>query len=110
MEEFDRFGLTDEEKMLQDMCRRLAKEKVAPTAEERDRIGDYDLSMLELMKENGLMGVDFPEEYDGMNAGLLAHCIVVEELAKAYASVALIPSCQELGSLPIILAGNHEQK
>jgi len=110
MEEMERFGLTEEEKMLQDMCRRLAKEKVAPGAEERDKKGDYPWDMLELMKENGLMGIDFPEEYDGMAAGLLAHCIAVEEIAKADASVALIPSCQELGSLPIILAGNHEQK
>ncbi len=110
MEEMDRFGLTEEEQMLQDMVRRLAKEKVAPTAEERDKKGDYPRDMLELMKENGLMGVDFPEAYGGMEAGMLAHCIVVEELAKADASVALIPSVQELGSLPIILAGNHEQK
>ncbi len=106
----ERFGLTEEEKMLQDMVRRLTKEKVAPGAEERDKKGEYAYDMLELMKENGLMGVDFPEEYDGMAAGVLAHCIVVEELAKGDASVALIPSCQELGSLPIILAGNHEQK
>ncbi|MGA8831169.1 MAG: acyl-CoA dehydrogenase family protein [Desulfomonilaceae bacterium] len=110
MEEMDRFGLTEEEQMLQDMVRRLAKEKVAPTAEERDKKGDYPRDMLELMKENGLMGVDFPEAYGGMEAGMLAHCIVVEELAKADASVALIPSVQELGSLPIILAGNHQQK
>lgn len=110
MEEMDRFGLTEEEQMLQDMVRRLAKEKVAPTAEERDKKGDYPRDMLELMKENGLMGVDFPETYGGMEAGMLAHCIVVEELAKADASVALIPSVQELGSLPIILAGNHQQK
>ena len=62
------------------------------------------------MRENGLMGVDFPKVYGGMAAGMISHCIVVEELAKADASVALMPSCQELGSLPIILAGNHEQK
>ncbi len=110
MEEMDRFGLTDEEQMLQDMVRRLAKEKVAPGAEERDRTGEYPYDMLELMKENGLMGIDFPADYDGMAAGMIAHCVAVEELAKADASVALIPSCQELGSLPIILAGNHEQK
>jgi alkylation response protein AidB-like acyl-CoA dehydrogenase len=110
MEEMDRFGLTEEEQMLQDMVRRLAKEKVAPTAEERDKKGDYPPDMLELLKENGLMGVDFPEAYGGMEAGMLAHCIVVEELAKADASVALIPSVQELGCLPIILAGNHQQK
>lgn len=110
MEHFDRFGLTEEEQMLQDMCRRLAKEKIAPGAEERDKKGEYPWDMLELMRENGLMGIDFPSEYDGMAAGLLAHCIAVEEIAKADAAVALIPSCQELGSLPIILGGNHEQK
>lgn len=110
MSEKERFGLTEEEQMLQDMVRRLTKEKVAPGAEERDQSGEYPWDMLELMKENGLMGVDFPSDYDGMEAGMIAHCIVVEELAKADASVALIPSCQELGSLPIILAGNHEQK
>lgn len=110
MGEIERFGLTEEEQMLQDMVRRLAKEKVAPGAEERDKKGEYPWDMLELMKENGLMGVDFPAEYDGMEAGMISHCILTEELAKADASVALIPSCQELGSLPIILGGNHEQK
>ncbi len=110
MSKEERFGLNEEEQMLQDMVRRLAKEKVAPGAEERDAKGEYPYDMLELMKENGLMGVDFPADYDGMEAGMIAHCIVVEELAKVDASVALIPSCQELGSLPIILAGNHEQK
>jgi alkylation response protein AidB-like acyl-CoA dehydrogenase len=106
----ERFGLTEEEKMLQDMVRRLAKEKVAPGAEERDKAGEFPWDMLELMRENGLMGIDFPEAYGGMDAGMLAHCLAVEELAKADAAVALIPSCQELGSLPIILGGNHEQK
>jgi alkylation response protein AidB-like acyl-CoA dehydrogenase len=110
MSDIERFGITEEEKMIQDMCRRLAKEKVAPGAEERDKKSEYPWDMLDLMRENGLMGIDFPADYDGMEAGMIAHCIAVEELAKADASVALIPSCQELGSLPIILAGNHEQK
>lgn len=110
MAELERFGLTEEETMLQDMVRRLAKEKVAPGAEERDEKAEYPWDMLELMRENGLMGIDFPAAYGGMAAGMIAHCIAVEELAKVDASVALIASCQELGSLPIILAGNHEQK
>ena len=82
-EELERFGLTDEEKMLQDMVRRLTKEKVAPGAEDRDEKGEYPWDMLELMRENGLMGIDFPEEYGGMAAGMVAHCVAVEELAKA---------------------------
>jgi alkylation response protein AidB-like acyl-CoA dehydrogenase len=110
MVDTERFGRTEEEQMLQDMVRRLAKEKIAAGAEERDKVGEFPWDMLELMRENGLMGVDFPEEYGGMAAGLLAHCIVVEELAKVDMSVAIIPATQELGSLPIMLAGNHEQK
>ncbi|MEW6351247.1 MAG: acyl-CoA dehydrogenase family protein [Thermodesulfobacteriota bacterium] len=110
MPKAERFVLTEEEQMLQDMVRRLTKEKVTPGAEARDKKGDYPWDMLELMRENGLMGIDFPEEYDGMAAGMLSHCLAVEEIAKGDAAVALIPSCQELGSLPIILAGNHEQK
>ena len=78
MVDAERFGLTEEEQMLQDMVRRLAKEKIAAGAEERDKIGEFPWDMLELMRENGLMGVDFPGEYGGMAAGLLAHCIVVE--------------------------------
>ncbi len=106
----ERYGLTEEEQMLQDMVRRLAREKVEPDAAERDQKAEYDYGMLELMKENGLMGIDFPAEYDGMDAGIIAHCIAVEEIAKVDASAALILSAQELGSLPIMLAGTHEQK
>ena len=110
MDSIDRFDLTEEERMLQEMVRRLAKEKIAPGAEERDQKGEFAFEMLELLKENGLMGIDFPEEYDGMAAGMISLCVAVEELSKADAAVGLIPAVQELGSLPIILAGTHEQK
>lgn len=106
----ERFGLTDEEKLLQDMARRLAREKVAPGAAQRDIDGEFPHDMLELMKENGLLGIDFPSDYGGMEAGLMSLCIVIEELAKVDAATSMMPSTQELGSLPIILAGNHDQK
>lgn len=110
METLERFGFTDEEKLLQQMARRLAREKVAPGAAQRDIDGEFAYDMVEIMRENGLMGIDFPTEYGGMEAGLIALCIVIEELAKVDAATSMIPSTQELGSLPIILAGNHEQK
>ncbi|MFA6222734.1 MAG: acyl-CoA dehydrogenase family protein [Desulfomonilaceae bacterium] len=110
MESLERFGFTEEEQMLQQTVRRLARDKVAPGASKRDTDGVFAYDMLEMMKENGLMGIDFPSEYGGTEAGLLALCIVIEEFAKIDASTAMIPSTQELGSLPIILAGNHAQK
>ncbi len=110
METQERFGLTEEERLLQQMARRLAREKVAPGAAQRDLDGEFPYDMLELMRENGLLGIDFPAQYGGMEAGLLSLCIAIEELAKVDAATSMMPSTQELGSLPIILAGNHEQK
>lgn len=110
MQTQERFGFTDEEKLLQQTARRIAREKVAPGAAQRDLDGEFPYDMLELMRENGLLGIDFPSEYGGMEAGLLSLCIVIEELAKIDAATSMMPSTQELGSMPIILAGNHEQK
>lgn len=110
MEEMGRFGLTEEERILQHTVRRLAKEKVAPGAAKRDVDGEFAPDMVELMVQNGFMGIDFPSEYGGMDAGLLSLCLVIEEFAKVDMASAMIPSTQELGSLPIILAGNSEQK
>ncbi|MFH0960645.1 MAG: acyl-CoA dehydrogenase family protein [Pseudomonadota bacterium] len=110
MESPERYGFNEEEKILRNTVKRLAKDKVAPGASNRDIDGKFSYEMLELMKENGLMGIDFPSEYGGMEAGLISLFIVIEVFAMVDAATAMIPSTQELGGLPIILAGNHEQK
>lgn len=104
------YDLTEEQKMLRDMVRRLAKEKIEPGARERDEKGEWDWGVVDVIRENGLMGVDFPEEYGGGGAGLLAFCIVVEELSRVDASAGLVSADQELGVLPIMLAANEGQK
>ena len=104
------YDLTEEQRMLQDMVRRLAKEQVEPGAAKRDLEGKFDWEMVDLLRENGLIGVDFPEAYEGTGAGLLALAITVEELSRVDAACGLVPAVQELGSLPIMLAGNEAQK
>ncbi|UCG14608.1 MAG: acyl-CoA dehydrogenase family protein [Deltaproteobacteria bacterium] len=104
------YDLTEEQRMLQNMVRRLAKEKVEPGAARRDVDGEFDWEMVELMRENGLYGIDFPEIYGGSGAGMLAMAITVEELSKVDAACGLLVADHELGSLPIMLAGNEEQK
>jgi len=104
------YDLTEEQRMLQDMVRRLAKEQVEPGAAKRDVEGKFDWEMVDLLRENGLFGVDFDEAYGGSGAGMLALAIVVEELSKVDAACGLLIAVQELGSLPIILSGNEEQK
>lgn len=104
------YDLTEEQTMLRDMVRRLAKEKVAPGAEKRDEEGKFAWDMVDLLRENGLYGIDFPSEYGGSEAGLLALAIAVEELSKKDGACGLLIADQELGSLPILLAANAEQK
>ena len=104
------YDLTEEQRMLQDMVRRLAKEQVEPGAAKRDVEGKFDWAMVDLLRENGLISIDFPEAYDGAGAGMLALAITVEELSRVDAACGLVPAVQELGSLPIMLAGNEEQK
>ncbi|MBW1981795.1 MAG: acyl-CoA dehydrogenase family protein [Deltaproteobacteria bacterium] len=104
------YDLTEEQKMLQNMVRRLAKEKVEPGAAHRDARAEFDWEMVELMRENGLYGIDFPEAYGGSEAGMLALAIVVEELSRVDAAVGLLIADHELGALPILLAANEEQK
>jgi len=104
------YELTEEQRMLQDMVRRLAREKVEPGAAKRDAEGEFDWEMVDLMRENGLYGIDFPEAYGGSGAGMLALAIAVEELSKVDAACGLLVADHELGSLPIMLAGDEEQK
>jgi alkylation response protein AidB-like acyl-CoA dehydrogenase len=104
------YDLTEEQRMLQDMVRRLAREQVEPGAARRDAEGVFDWEMVNLLRENGLFGVDFGEAYGGAGAGMLALAIVVEELSRVDAACGLLIAVQELGSLPIMLSGNAEQK
>jgi len=104
------YELTQEQKMLQQTVRQLAKEKVEPRAAEIDATGEYPWDMFELLKENELFALCFPEELDGAGADLLSVCIAIEELAKVCANTSLILGVCKLGSQPIMLAGTEEQK
>ena len=104
------YGLTEEQVLLRDTVRKLAKEKVEPGAGARDQKGEFSWEMVNLLRENGLFGVDFPEEYGGSGAGLLSLIIVCEELSRVDAAAGILPVGQELGTLPILLAASPEQK
>lgn len=104
------YDLTEEQLMLKETVARIAREQVAPGAERRDEEAQFPWDMVEVLKENALFGADFPEAYGGSEMGLLALCVMIEELAKACASTAVILLVHELGTMPIFLAGNSEQK
>ena len=102
--------LASEEKMLIDMVRDLAREKVAPRAAEIDAAGEFPWDMKELLAQQDIFAMPFPEEYGGLGSSELSILMVIEELAKACATTSLLLCVQQLGSLPILLAGTDEQK
>ena len=94
-----------EEGMILQVVRQLVAERVAPRAAEIDESGEFPWDIQKLFAENDLLGIPFPAEYGGLGGSFLTYVKVVEEVAKACASSSLIIAVQELGALPIIIAG-----
>jgi alkylation response protein AidB-like acyl-CoA dehydrogenase len=104
------YHLSEEQQMLRDMVRRLAREQIAPGAAERDEQAKFPWDVVEALKENGLFGCDFPEQYGGSAMGLTALCVAVEEVSKVCGASSVLLMVHELGSMPLLLAANDEQK
>ncbi len=104
------FRLTEEQEMLRDAVRVLADERVAPRAAAIDKTAEFPQDLRELLADHDILALPFPEEHGGLGGELLTVCLAVEQLARACATTALILAVQELGSLPIALAGTPDQK
>lgn len=78
--------LTEEQKMIRDMVKKIAKEKITPRAAEIDETDEFPMDYVEVYKENNLFKMVLPEKHGGIDANTTTLCVIVEELAKAYAS------------------------
>ncbi|WP_413711979.1 isovaleryl-CoA dehydrogenase [Rhizobium sp. Rhizsp82] len=83
------FALGDEIEALRDAVRRFASERIAPLADETDRNNAFPMPLWRELGEMGLLGITAGEEYGGAALGYLAHCVAMEEISRASASVAL---------------------
>jgi alkylation response protein AidB-like acyl-CoA dehydrogenase len=101
---------SDEQAMILDVVRRLVKDKVEPRAAAIDASAEFPLDIKQLFAENDLLGIPIPAQYGGLGGTFATYVRVVEEVAKACASSALIIAVQELGALPILIGGSEEQK
>jgi len=104
------FRLSEEQQMLKDMARKIAEKEFAPRAAELDEREEFSWENKKVLEENGLLGIQLPEEYGGANAGMVSLAIVIEEVARVCASTSVILTTQALAEDPILLGGNHEQK
>jgi alkylation response protein AidB-like acyl-CoA dehydrogenase len=102
--------IIDDEKDLIAAIRELAQERVAPRAAEIDHTGAFPWDLKELLAQQDILAMPFPVEYGGVGASELATVMAIEELARCCATTSLLLAVQQLGTLPITLAGTDEQK
>lgn len=106
-----KFDLGDDIAALRDMVQRWSQERVKPLAAEVDRGNLFPQALWREMGELGLLGITVPEEFGGTGLGYLAHAVVVEEISRASASVALSYGAHSnLCVNQIKLNGSDEQK
>jgi alkylation response protein AidB-like acyl-CoA dehydrogenase len=105
------FDLDQEHELVRSTVREFAQDRVAPVAEELDRESRFPYDLVAGMAELGLMGMTIPEQYGGAGTDTVAYAIAVEELTRVDSSVAITMAAHHsLGTLPIFLFGNEEQK
>src|SRR5438874_8708811 len=104
------FYLTDDQRMIRDLARKIARERVAPNAARYDEAEEYPEASIRALIEAGLYGIWVPEAYGGSAMGALALALACEEIAAACASTGTQYLDQALGGIPIVLAGSEEQK
>ncbi|GAC1425778.1 MAG: acyl-CoA dehydrogenase family protein [Ktedonobacteraceae bacterium] len=102
--------VVEDEKALIEAIRELAQERVAPRAAEIDRTGEFPWDMKELLAQQDILAMPFPVEYGGIGASKLSIVMAIEELSRCCATTGLLLAVQQLGSMPILLAGTDEQK
>jgi len=83
------FGLGEDIDMLRDSVRAFASDRIAPRAAEIDRSDEFPIDLWPEMGALGLHGITVEEEYGGAHMGYLAHCVALEEISRASASVGL---------------------
>jgi acyl-CoA dehydrogenase len=104
------FQLTNEQQMLQDTARRFAAEEIAPVAGEYDRSGEFPRHLIQKAWELGLASTAIPADYGGVGLSSVESCIITEEIAWGCSGIGTSIMCNDLGLMPIISAGNEEQK
>ena len=102
--------LTDEQKMIKELARQIAEEKIKPVAAEYDEKEEFPWPIVKIMAEADIFGIFIPEQYGGMGGGILDLAIATEELSWGCGGISLAFAATGLGTFPIILFGNEEQK
>ncbi len=104
------YFLTEEEEMIKELARKIAEEKIKAKRAYYDETQEFPWDIVKIMAESDLFRIFIPEEYGGFGGGVMSLTLAVEELSRGCAGIALAYAGTALGTFPILLFGNEEQK
>lgn len=104
-------SLTTEQRQIRDMVEEFVDEEVVPVAAEIDETDDVPWNLIEQMSELGLMGMPFPEEYDGAGLDYHSYAIALAEIARGSGGLGTIVAAHtSLASNMVYHYGDESQK
>ena len=106
----DLFALPREYQDLRESVRALAEKEIAPHAHAVDEDHRFPQEASDALIKANLHAAHVPAEFGGEGADALAVVLIIEEVARVCASSSLIPAVNKLGSLPLMIGGDTEQK
>ncbi|XP_061834899.1 medium-chain specific acyl-CoA dehydrogenase, mitochondrial [Nerophis lumbriciformis] len=104
------FEFTDQQREFQQLARKFAREEIVPQAADYDKSGEYPMPIIKKAWELGLMNSHIADDYGGMGLSIFDNCLITEELAYGCTGVQTAIEANSLGQMPVIIAGNEEQK
>jgi alkylation response protein AidB-like acyl-CoA dehydrogenase len=103
------FAPTEEQELIRRTAREYAERVLVPEAAARDESGEFPAKELRELAQLGLLAINIPEEYGGVAAGPIAYSLVMQELARGDASVAVAVSVTNMVGELIAMNGTPEQ-
>ena len=104
------YFFTEDQRMIKDLARQIAEEKILPVRAELDEKEEFPRDIMNDLASSDMFRVFIPEEYEGLGGGTLELCVVVEELSRICSAVAVSYAASALGCMTLMEYGTEEQK
>ncbi len=104
------YFLTEEQKTLRSLAKRIAEERILPVRAELDEKEEFPWSIMKDIADSDMFRVFIPEEYEGLGGGCFDLCLVTEELSRVCAGIGVSYAAVALGIIPMLEYGTEEQK
>jgi len=104
------YFLTEEQKTIKSLARRIAEERILPVRAELDEKEEFPRAIIKDLADADMFRVFIPEEYEGLGGGCFELCLVVEELSRVCSAVAVSYAATALGCFTLTEYGTEAQK